>query len=127
MSVPLICVAEINTFGRARCNCKQRLSPGCLECRGKVAEAVGSTQRGVRPERSEGADAWFDRAGSRPHNTKASLSLKLLWAQGAKDITRKRVKALATNALDAVGPPQTHLTPPGAATQTHKQKGSLGE
>ena len=59
--------------------------------------------------------------------TQKHLSVESYWAQGAKDITRKRVKALATNALDAVGPPQTHLTPPGAATQTHKQKGSLGE
>ena len=55
------------------------------------------------------------------------LCLKLIGRQGAKDITHGRVKAIAAVPLDAVGQPQTHSTPSGAATQTHKQKGSLGE
>ena len=78
----------------------------------KPRVAVGSTHPGVRFERSSRSRG---RAGSRPHNTKASLSLKLYWAQGAKDITRKRAKALATNALD-VGQPQP---PSGSLTTSH--------
>ena len=39
----------------------------------------------------------------------------------------ERAKALATNALDAVGQRQNALDAVGAATQTHEQKGSLGE
>ena len=129
MSPPLICELGINTFDRARCNSKQRLQPSLRQARQKTQAAVGSTQRGVRPERSDRADAWFDRAGSTSQHQHllASPSLKLSGARIRNYITQKRAKALATNALDAGGQRQTHSTPSGAATQTHKQKGSLGD
>ena len=133
MSVPLICEHGINTFGRARCNGKQRLQqpsgPSLPWAAAKSQADVRSAQRGVRPERSDRADAWFDRAGSTSQHQHllASPSLKLSGARIRNYITQKRAKALATNALDAGGQRQTHSTPSGAATQTHKQKGSLGD
>ena len=59
--------------------------------------------------------------------TQKHLSVESYWAQGAKDITRKRVKALAANALDAVGQPQTRSTPSRQLHKLTKQEGSLGE
>ena len=127
MSLPLICELGINTFDRARCNSKQRLQQPSLRLpRQKTQAAVGYTQtESLLSDRI----AWLDRAGSTSQHQHllASPSLKLSGARIRNYITQKRAKALATNALDAGGQRQTHSTPSGAATQTHKQKGSLGD
>ena len=68
------------------------------------------------------------RAGSSLASSLATQSISLFKAHRAAGSHKlERAKALATNALDAVGQRQNALDAVGAATQTHEQKGSLGE
>ena len=126
MSLPLTCELGINTFGRARCNGKQRLQrPSLRQPRQKRKQPSVLLKEESALSDSDRDKAWRT-VRVRGRNTKASpLSLKLVRRQAAARIT-KRVKALAANTLDAVGQRQTHATPL-AATRTHKQKGSLGD
>ena len=112
---------------RARRNSSAAAAPALLPRVGLLAKprvAVGSTYTGVRFERSDRAAA---AARVRGRGRQASpLSLKRIRRQAAALIT-ERAKALATNALDAVGQPQTHSTPSGQLHKLTKQEGSLGE
>ena len=58
-------------------------------------------------------------------NTKSISLFKARPAPGSRKDHEN--KALAANELDAVGQRQNALDAVGAATQTHEQKGSLGE
>ena len=59
-------------------------------------------------------------------NTSISL-FKAHPAPGSRKDHEARQKALAANALDAVGQPQTHSTPSGQPHKLTSKKGSLGE
>ena len=105
-----------NQYVRARRIAKQRLHEAAAS-HGKAARPRFLKQSGLIDRTA------CDRAGSQPP-TQASLCLKRIRRQGAARIT-KRAKALATNALDAVGQRQTRSTPSGQP-HNHKQKAASG-
>ena len=104
--------------------CPRPASQAGLAAKPRVA--VGSTHPGVRFERSDRAAAAVRVRGRGQHQSISSSQFKAHPAPGSRK-DHERAKALAANALDAVGQPQTRSTPSGQLHKLTKQEGSLGE